>query len=534
MEVQLVDTSATPSSSQTLAFIDIGTNSVRLMVVALHGGRSWSILTQQKETVRLGEGEFGERVALQPAAMDRTVQVCARFAELARAHEASSIVTVATAAAREASNRDAFVRRLRDEAGLQVHVVSGAEEARLIFLGVLSRVHVQGQRLLVVDIGGASTELAIGTAGGAEAVESMRLGAIRLTALLPDGDGPVPAAAYRGMRRNVELALAPIVRRLQGHPIDAAYGTSGTIVNLAAVAARLLHDQAAGAEQALSRQDLRTVMKALRAMPLEERRLTPGLNPARADIVVAGGAIIETVMDALRLETVTALGECGLREGLVMDHLARSGRGPVAGSVRERSVLHLAHVTGADVDHGRHVARLATELFDSARAAGLHTLGEEAQELLGYAALLHDIGSLLSYTDHQRHTFYLIRNADLLGFDQEEIAVVAATAFFHRKGLPRARHEALQSVDARDRDTVKRLSLFLRLAEILDRSHAGAVRHASLTRTGGREVTLTLGTRGDWRLEEWGLERRKETLEKALRSRLSVVAQAAAENGDAI
>ena len=170
---------------------------MRLIVVEIHGGRSWSVVTQQKETVRLGDGEFGEHAELQQAAMDRTLLVCARFAELARAHGAADVVTVATAAVREAANRDAFVRRMRDEAGLHVRVVSGAEEARLIFLGVLSRVHVRDERLLVVDIGGGSTELAVGDSRGAAAVESMRLGAIRLTALEPPGDGPVPAAVYR-------------------------------------------------------------------------------------------------------------------------------------------------------------------------------------------------------------------------------------------------------------------------------------------------------------------------------------------------
>ena len=221
-------------------------------------------------------------------------------------------------------------------------------------------------------------------------------------------------------------------------------------------------------------------MKALRALPLEERRRAPGLNPARADIVIAGGAIIETLMDELGLKVITALAECGLREGLVMDHFARDEHGHATGSVRERSVLRLAHVAGADDEHGRQVARLAVELFDSSREAGMHDLGEGPRELLGYAALLHDIGGLLSYTDHQRHSFYLIRNADLLGFDQEEIAVMAATAFFHRKGLPRARHEAFRSVDPEDRDTVKWLSLFLRIAEVLDRGHTGAVHHAAL------------------------------------------------------
>ena len=529
-----METDGAQTPPQILAFIDIGTNSVRLIVVEMHGGRSWSVVTQQKETVRLGDGEFGEHAELQQAAMDRTLLVCARFAELARAHGAVDVVTVATAAVREAANRDAFVRRMRDEAGLHVRVVSGAEEARLIFLGVLSRVHVRDERLLVVDIGGGSTELAVGDSRGAAAVESMRLGAIRLTALEPPGDGPVPAAVYRGMRRRVELTVAPIVRRLKDRPVDAAYGTSGTIVNLAAVAARLLRGETAGAEQELARKDLRAVMKALRALPLEERRRAPGLNPARADIVIAGGAIIETLMDELGLKVITALAECGLREGLVMDHFARDEHGHATGSVRERSVLRLAHVAGADDEHGRQVARLAVELFDSSREAGMHDLGEGPRELLGYAALLHDIGGLLSYTDHQRHSFYLIRNADLLGFDQEEIAVMAATAFFHRKGLPRARHEAFRSVDPEDRDTVKWLSLFLRIAEVLDRGHTGAVRHAALARSGAHEVALMLRTGGDWRLEEWGLERRMETLEKALKAKLRVVAAAAADEAGEI
>ncbi len=509
------------------AFIDIGTNSVRLLVVGLHGS-SWSVLTQQKEAVRLGEGEFGDEPTLQAAAMDRAVAVGARFAELARAHGAHEITTVATAAVREAANRDVFVRRMRREAGLLVHVVSGAEEARLIFLGVLSRVHAGDRRLLVLDIGGGSTELAIGGAQGAEAVESMRLGALRLTASGPQsGDGPVSGADYRELRRRAELALAPLARRLQGLPVDLAVGTSGSAVSLAAVAARTLLDQAPAAEQPLSRADLRKVAKALRTLPLDERRKVPGLNPARADIVVAGAAILETVMEMLGLRTITTLANCGLREGLLMDHLARHDHGAAAGSVRERSVLHLAHVTGGDDVHSRHVAALGEQLFDSSEAAGLHDLGELARDLLRYAALLHDIGSLLSYSDHQRHTHYLIRNADLLGFDQEEIAVMAAVAFFHRKGLPRAGHEVMRAVDPGDREMVRWLSLFLRLAEVLDRGHAGAVAEATLSRDAAREVVLTVRPRGDWRLEQWGLQSRSGALRKALRAdlRLAVAAE---------
>jgi exopolyphosphatase/guanosine-5'-triphosphate,3'-diphosphate pyrophosphatase len=384
---------------------------------------------------------------------------------------------------------------------------------------------VRDERVLVVDIGGGSTELAVGGSEGADAVESLRLGAIRLTAAAPpQGDGPVSGAAYRDLRRRVQHGLAPLVRRLSDWPADVAYGTSGTIVNLAAVAARMLHNQMPEREQPLTRKDLRAVAKALRSMPLEERRDTPGLNPARADIVVAGAAILETVMEELGVDVIVALTQCGLREGLLMDYLAKHDYGAGADSVRERSVLHLAHVTGGGDAHSRHVAALALELFDSSHAAGLHSLGRHSRELLRYAALLHDIGSLLSYTGHHRHSFYLIHNADLLGFDQEEIAVIAATAYFHRKGLPKARHAAFQSVDPANRDTVRWLSLFLRLAEVLDRGHTGVVRHARLSRERPRRAILTVTPAGDWRLEQWGLESRRETLEKALGARLRVVA----------
>ncbi len=187
-----------PIAAETVAYIDIGTNSARLMVVRFAPDHSWTVLSMQKETVRLGEGEFGEVRLLQPEAMERAATVCARFADLARAHGATRFVTVATAATREARNAPEFVRLMRETAGLEVHVVSGREEARLIYLGLLSRVHVDG-RALVIDIGGGSTEVAVGDASGADVVESISLGAIRLAAEgpPPDGDGRYTADGLR-------------------------------------------------------------------------------------------------------------------------------------------------------------------------------------------------------------------------------------------------------------------------------------------------------------------------------------------------
>jgi exopolyphosphatase / guanosine-5'-triphosphate,3'-diphosphate pyrophosphatase len=514
-----------PLAGETVAYIDIGTNSARLMVVRLAPDHSWTVLSMQKETVRLGEGEFGDVRLLQPAAMDRAATVCARFADLARAHGATRFVTVATAATREARNAAEFVRLLRDTAGLDVHVVSGREEARLIYLGLLSRVHVGG-RALVIDIGGGSTEVALGGATGADVVESVSLGAIRLATEgpQPDADGRYSAEQYEALKRRVRIASQHTLRDV-GRPDAAAYATSGTAVNLAATAARGLHQRAPGRDELLSRKDLRAVAKQLRALTAAERRAVPGLSPARADIIVAGAAILETLMEDLGIEAVTALDECGLREGLLLDDLARAGQHELkhGAGVRERSVLQLARSTSFDEAHARQVARLSLELFDSARTARLHRLGAEERELLEYAALLHDIGTFLSYSRHHQHTYYLIRHADLVGFDQEEVAIMAATAYFHRKALPAPRFEAFSGLDPRARKVVRRLGAYLRLAEYLDRGHSGAILHARLRREAD-SLLLELQPVGDWSLEEWSLERRRESIEKALGHPLGVVA----------
>ena len=527
-----VATAMTPSPAQrgavapeTVAFIDIGTNSVRLMVVRIEPDHSWAVLTIQKETVRLGEGEFGEVRTLQPEAMERAATVCARFAALARSHGATRFVAVATAATREARNQGEFVRRLHEATGLELHVVSGKEEARLIYLGLLSRVHVD-DRALVIDIGGGSTEIAVGDETGADVVESISLGAIRLTAESPPpaADGRVSAADYETMRHRVRLAAEHALRAL-GRPRVAAYATSGTAVNLAAVAARTLHDRVPERDEPLTRKDLRALAKRLRSLTADERRAVPGLSPARADIIIAGAALLETLMDELGLETVVALDDCGLREGLLVDDLTRDGQDDLARrtSVRERSVLQLARATSFDEEHARQVTRLALELFDSSHEAGLHRLGPEERELLEYAALLHDIGTFLSYTRHHQHTYYLIRNADLVGFDQDEIAILAATAYFHRKALPAPRFEAFSGLDRRSRKVVRRLGALLRLAEYLDRGHAAAIAHARLRRAEFGALVLEVEPAGDWSLEEWALERRRDSLDKAFGRPLTVV-----------
>ena len=516
-----------PESDHVVGFLDIGTSSVRLMLVLIGPGHAYRVINLQREVVRLGDEEFGDSL-LRPAAIERAVAVCRSFAELARLAGASQIVAAATSATREARNQAALLARLRDEAGVDVHVVSGREEARLIYLSVLGSVDLGERTSLCLDIGGGSTEVIVGDASQPLFLDSLPLGAVRLAGDpdLPDVSRRVSAAGYKRLQRAVRLASVRAVSAVNARKVDVAYGTSGTIRSLAAVSARVLHGREPQRDQVLTLPDLRKTIKLLRTATLDERRRLPGLKPDRADVVIAGAAVLETLMTDLKLPSVTALSEGGLRKGLLMDYLSRSTSASHVHelSVRERSLMRLVHVSGADEVHARHVAYLALELFDSARKVGLHGLGAAERELLHGAALTHDVGSLISYADHHVHSAYLIGNADLLGFDQREIAVMASTALFHRKARPSARHGLNARLDAADRKTVRTLSTALRLAELLDRSHTGAVRHARLEAgSSRRELVLWLATEGPAQLELWGLEKRRGSTEKTLRRRLSIV-----------
>lgn len=514
------------TDERIVAFLDVGTNSARLLLVRVQPDGTYAVITQQKETVRLGERAFPEQ-RLQAEAMDRAVLVCGRFADMARSYGAQEIVAVATAAAREAGNREELLRRLRREAALEVRVVSGREEARLIHLGVASGMRLESQSALFIDIGGGSTELAVGGQRRAQFLDTLKLGAIRLTAhfFLPEETGPVDPARYALVRRYVKNTALRAVQRLQALSWDFAVGSSGTIGALAEVAERIegRRDERRRTEE-LSRARLAQVMALLCSLPLAERRRVAGLAPDRADIIVAGGAILETLMEELALPELR-VSDRGLRDGLLIDFLTRRAPAtPAGGGIRAESVLRLGRAFGFAESHARKVSQLALELFDSAREAGLHAHDDEARELLGHAALLHDVGVALSFSDHHLHSAYFIRHGDLLGFDETEIAIMAGVARFHRKQRPRKRHPDLAGLAARHRRQVRDLAQLLTLAESLERSHLGAVRSARLRTVGRRECVLDLVAGRDCQLEVWGVQSQSDAFRRAFGRRLRVEA----------
>jgi exopolyphosphatase/guanosine-5'-triphosphate,3'-diphosphate pyrophosphatase len=507
-----------------LAFIDIGTNSIRLILVRLNFNHSYTVLRQEKEVVRLGENEFKNH-QLQPEAMKRAVLVCKKFAELAESFGAGEIIAVATSAAREAKNQAEFLKQLQDEAKLEVRVIPGKEEARLIYLGVSSGVHIGTRKAIFIDIGGGSTEIAIGDQTRQYYIDSFELGAIRLTTMfIKDGDtGHVPQDVYARMKLFIKKRIFKTAQFMKSARIECAFGSSGTIVNLAEIAMNMHEQGDAGRKLVLSYKNLRKVVSTLCTLALDERKKIQGVNPERADIIVGGAAILETIMEEFRIEEIT-VSDRGIVHGMLMDYLSKCEGFPQFQemSVREMSVLQLGRSCNINEQHAKAVISLVLSLFDSSRRIGLHDLGERERELLKYSAFLHDIGGFISFKSHHLHSQYIIGNTELLGFDQIEINIMANVARFHRKKLPKRNDPALAELDEHSVNTVIILSMMLRIAEKLDRSHTGLIKKAEFTGKNRTTVELAIWHEGSCELEVWGVESNVKAFEKLFRRKLNL------------
>jgi exopolyphosphatase/guanosine-5'-triphosphate,3'-diphosphate pyrophosphatase len=500
---------------QVVAFIDMGTNSIRLLLAEFTQNRSYQIITQQKETVRLGEDEFLDH-RLKAEAVGRAVLVCQKFAAMAKDYGAGAIIAVATSATRDASNRANFLHRLETEAGITFSVISGREEARLIYLGITSGTNSKNQNTVFIDIGGGSAEVIVGNQREFFYLGSLKLGAIRVATLFPETSvGPVSSESYANLQKYIRHTAIRSLQELSKYPAQLVIGSSGTIENLAEIASRMFRGRPYQKEDQISHDQLKQVIQRLAGLTLEERRQVDGLHPERADIIIGGAAVLDTLMTELGIAKLQ-VSRRSLRDGLLIDYLLKHNHLNAELSLREQSVFQLGNACHFNETHALKVAELALELFDSGCAIGLFDLPEAYRELLHYAALLHDIGAFLSYQNHQLHSYYLISNADLLGFNQLEITFIAMAALFHRKALPR-KHADFTALDKATQQAVATLSLILRLAESLERSHNGAIRHARFMDNRTNKVRLEITAAEDIQLELWGLQNQQKAFYKVFR-----------------
>jgi exopolyphosphatase / guanosine-5'-triphosphate,3'-diphosphate pyrophosphatase len=502
-----------PTSPHTrrIAAIDIGSNSIRQIVADVTPDGVITVIDEMKEAPRLGADLDGTG-QLGTQSMQRATEAIGRMATLARQLGATRVEAVATSAVRDAANAEQFVARVRQEAGLPIRVISGEDEARLSYLSALAHFDLGAGRTVVMDIGGGSLELALSADGVLDDLISLPFGALRLTERhLRDGS---TSKALKRLRREVRDGLRAVISRRDWRGAQ-VIGSGGTFTNLASIhlarhgmlAARNVH------ETTVPRVDVEHILDALAAMSATERRDVPGLNPERADIIVAGLAVAAEVLARLESRDLT-VSRYGIREGLLLELARVTPTVADPGAARERSVREFAERCHYEEGHAAQVRRLALRLFDTIGAR----LGcrEEERATLADAALLHDVGYHINYDRHHKHSYHLIVHAELLGIPPSEQVLIANVARYHRGSPPRRKHRNFGELDRNLRDQVVRLSAILRVADGLDRGHVGTVDDLRI-RWLQRAIRITPTAKqgaGALRLELWGAHRKSQLLAK--------------------
>ena len=499
-----------------VAAIDIGTNSIHMLVVRVREDLSFEIIDREKAMVRLGAGGLDGR-ALTSEAMNNALQALVKFQRIAKARQVDAVIAAATSATREARNGGEFLGRIERETGIRARVITGADEARLIHQAAVYGVDVGSGRAVVIDIGGGSVEITLGTANNVQMARSFKLGVIRLTERFVRGD-PISERDERRLVKHIHDEIDRYCSQITAAGFDRVIGTSGTILSIGTVAATMSRGALPADLRNLrvTAKQIRRVRKTASRLDLEQRLTMPGLDPRRADLMVAGVILVDTILRRLGAEELT-LCDLALREGLVLDYVRKNkrriARVDAIPDVRRRSTLELAERCNYDAAHAQHIARLALALFDQTRA--FHGLTDREREWLEFASLLHDIGAHISFVRHHRHSYYLIKNGDLRGFNPEEIEVLALVARYHRRGTPKSSHDDYAGLPAPRRRAVRILASILRVAESLDRSHGQVISSLDL-QDAGDSMALRIHTQAnaDAELELWATARYLKPFEK--------------------
>ena len=511
----LPTTAGTPpqaDSRERLAALDVGSNSIRLLVAEHDPQAGLSIIDEVKDQPRLAQG-LAATGRLDDAAMERALATLARMREVCRRRGVRRIAAVATAAVREAANGEEFVQRVRAELDLPLRVIDADTEAALSYRSVAHHFRVLGARTLVADIGGGSLELIGAVDGLVELTLSLPLGAVRLT--------ETHLVGRRDARREVTTLRTQVRRQLKkafrGREWTAAtmIGSGGTFTSLGrmATARRGLPVPETVHGVAVATAEVETLLEWLTAKTPEQRRLVAGLNPQRADIILAGLAVTAELLALVDARTVT-VSAFGLREGLLLEMV--SGDAPAAPPDPLRLMREFVERCQGDRRHVEQVRVLARQLFD--QLADLLGSTPEEWPLLEAASLLHDVGQLVSYRKHHRHSFQLITHADRLDLSARDRALVALVSRYHRKKGPSRKHPEFAALGPEDQAVVRRVSALLRVADGLDRGHTSNVDQVTAT-LGPDELLIEVAPRvagADLSLECWGAERKSDVLAKLL------------------
>ncbi|MCL2032488.1 MAG: Ppx/GppA family phosphatase [Methanomassiliicoccaceae archaeon] len=486
--------------SKVISFIDIGTNSIHILVVRFFGNSIGTPIYQDKETVRLGQHLFKQGY-IDENTIERVRIVMSNFVQLSKDLGAEKIIAYATCAAREASNRKELLDAVKVE-GVDAKIISGLEEARLIRLGVFGP-NGPPQKTLEIDIGGGSTEIALCKGSEDLFFDSLSLGSVRLAyGGETDHTKALTFSEYDFLRRQVDMMSYRTCRRVREIGFEKAYGSSGTMIALAEMCAA----KRDGDSSYMMYYELVEVMKELYRKDVEERKEVPGMNPVRADIIVSGGAVAEELMYLLGIDRIE-ISERGMKQGMEMDYLLNNGHSEF--NVKESSVLNLANRCQYQRPHAETVRRNALLLFDGMKELGIHSIDGEMRTLLSYASLLHDIGEFISYTKHHIHSYTIIVNSFLPGFDNEELRTMGLLAKFHHKKFPDRGSKHFSGMKESEISDILMCAMMLKIADILDRHRNSSVDTVDISVSAGA-ITVGLGSESDISMEIWKLKTIKD------------------------
>ncbi len=477
------------------AVIDAGSNAIRLQIAAVEQPGTYRIIEQDRRPARLGHKVF-ETGALDPESRGEALDALKKFKNVADRNNVASIRAIATSAMREARDGAAFIEDVA-KLGIALEILSEEDEARLISLGILSGLKFDPPLGLFMDIGGGSVELAVGNHANMFALFSLPLGAVRLTERFIKHDPPTERE-LDSLARFVKQKVSPAARRISKEKYTMVFGSGGTMTSLAEMDARLTGETHHEALYVLRRGRLKSLFELLRSQPLHERVASIAGDPRRADILVAGSAVLLSMMTELELDYVFVSGR-GLRDGLMVDMLQKNFPAFIGTwneeAKRAESLEEIGEKYNYEKTHCLQVSRLSLNFFGQMR--DLHGLPDRYSSILHAAAMLHDIGLFIAYEKHHKHSYYLIKSSGPGTFDPVELDIIANIARYHRKAHPSPKHLPFSQLSSPHQDVVRKLSAILRVADALDYGHQSKVREVECKRKGDKTLAIRVCGDGD-------------------------------------
>ena len=508
-----------------LGAIDIGTNSTHLLIASVDPNlQTFSVELAEKSTTRLGDSD-SESGDLTELAMDRALEALKGFIQLAKSYQVVELVTAATSAVREAPNGLEFLERIRLTCGIEVDLVSGQEEARLIYLGVLSGMQLDMKPHLLIDIGGGSTEIILADGRDAKALTSTRLGAVRLQRDFIREE-PLSEKRISFLRTFIEGSLEPaiekVLSRIDLNEKPLMVGTSGTVMAIASLIASQNSDSILKLHgHSIERKDIDDIVQKLLLMSPDERSKLSCINERRSEIIIPGSLILQTAMKMSNIENII-LSTRALREGLIFDWMIKKGllkdRFQFQSNIRYSTVMHQSNRFDVNTLRSEYVAKHALSLYDNSIGL-LHQDEGKGRELLWAASMLHACGKHINRSAYHKHSWYLIRHGELLGYSNSEHLIVAGIARYHRRSLPKKRHESWQClVSKKDKQIVFEMSLLLRLASAFDRRADPVIKSLDIKNKKSEIIIrfIPKEENEDLSLERWSLMRCSPILKEYL------------------